>query len=138
MKSILKTFLVLTSASAIAVLTGCLGGGGSAGPQTSITTHATVNGVTSAWSGASLQGQASPGTYSCNPAQQDQGCIVNFGGPNSPIYTDSNGLYVLSSNALGGVQWTFAAVDAPNTSTCPAGASDTDTPNGQYHHKLSS
>jgi hypothetical protein len=122
MKSIFKASLVLISTCAIAALTGCASP--ASGPQTSITTHAIVNGVNSAWANASLNGYATSGTYSCNPSS-DQNCVVNFGSVN----TDANGEYILESDALGGVTWTFSASDAPNTSTCPGEASETDIPN---------
>jgi hypothetical protein len=130
MKNILSISIALMSTFAVAALTGCLGGAstGPQTPQTTITTHANVNGVSGPWVGASLSGGASPGTYTCVPVQ-DQACVVNFGGTLGSVLTGSNGQYILQSDALGNVQWSFVAVDAVNTNTCPNGASDTDTPN---------
>jgi hypothetical protein len=135
MKTILQTPLVLTATLAVALLTACGGNGSTPAsppasqvPSTMITTHVTTAGTTGPWKGASLSGGATPNTYTCVPGQ-DQNCVVNFGGTLGAVLTDSNGQYILQSDALGGVEWSFAAVDASNDSTCPNGASDTDTPN---------
>jgi hypothetical protein len=93
-------------------------------PATSITTHATINGVTQAWQNAQVSGYAYQLDLPCD-SSTDGNCVISFG----PVYTASNGVYVLSTEALGNVEWTFSAVDAPNDYTCPSGASDTLYPN---------
>ncbi|MEI9981379.1 MAG: hypothetical protein WDN23_20735 [Edaphobacter sp.] len=112
MKNSIKTSVIVASALAIVVIIGCGGGSGTPAPpqvpSTQITTQANINGVLSPWAGAQLYGGAASGTYNCGGPTVDANCQVNFG----PVFADSNGSYILSTDALGNVSWTFAASDA--------------------------
>ncbi len=118
-----RTFLS-GSALAAALLAGCGGGPAASGPWTSITTHAAINGVQQAWPNAQVRGNAYQLDLPCSPTT-DTNCGISFG----PVPTNSSGVYTLNTDALGNVEWTFAATDAQADYTCPNGASDTLTPN---------